>query len=44
MEVKVCGEPKPEVRWQVEQLVLTAGSGHGRFTAHSLHSMASHHN
>ena len=44
MEVKVCGEPRPEVRWQVDHLVLTAGSGHGRYTAHSLYSLASHHN
>ena len=44
MEVKVCGEPKPEVQWKVEQLVLTAGTGHGRFKAHNLYSLTSHHN
>lgn len=44
MEVKVCGEPRPEVRWQVDHLVLTAGSGHGRFRADTLVKMSSHHN
>jgi len=44
MEVKVCGEPRPEVRWQVDHLVLTAGSAHGRFQADTLVKMSSHHN
>ena len=43
MEVKVCGEPRPEVRWQVDHLVLTAGSSHGRFQADTLIKMSSHH-
>ena len=44
MEVKVCGEPRPEVRWQVDHLVLNAGSKHGRFQADTLIKMSSHHN
>merc|ERR1711892_390860 len=44
MEVKVCGEPKPEVQWQVDNLVLTAGSRHGRYRAEALVKMSSHHN
>ena len=44
MEVKVCGEPRPEARWQIDTLILTAGSGHGRFRADSLVKMSSHHN
>ena len=44
MEVRVCGEPRPLVQWKVDHLVLAAGSGHGRYKAHSLHKMASHPN
>ena len=44
MEVRVCGEPRPLVQWKVDHLVLAAGSGHGRYKAHSLHKLASHPN
>ena len=43
IEVKVCGEPRPDVQWQVEHLWLTAGSGHGKYRADQLHKLSSHH-
>ena len=31
LEVSLCGEPRPEVKWDLGLVVLTPGSRHGRF-------------
>jgi hypothetical protein len=31
LEVSLCGEPRPEVKWDLGLVVLSPGSRHGRF-------------
>lgn len=42
LEVVLCGEPRPEVRWSLGTLLLTAGTEHDRFRAAPLSPLPSH--
>jgi len=42
LEVTLCGEPRPEVRWSLGSLLLTAGTEHSRFRASPLTPLPSH--
>jgi len=42
LEVTLCGEPKPEVRWSLGSLLLTAGTEHSRYRATALTEVPTH--